>query len=87
MNSLEPIPNMPPVNYGTFDDLLACALDDVRLRTGFGVVALLGRDKHHSLAAARKMLYRRLRAFGLSYPEIGRLVNRTHDTVLRGCRS
>ena len=47
---------------------------------------VLGRSRSRTVVRARQALYRRLRARGLSYPEVGKLVDRDHTTVLAACR-
>lgn len=47
---------------------------------------VLGRSRTKSVAAARQAVYRGLRERGLSYPEIGRLLDRDHTTVMHACR-
>lgn len=54
----------------------------VAKRTGVDVPDLLGRRRTPRLAAARRELYYALRCEGLSYPEIGGLLDRDHTTVL-----
>ena len=48
---------------------------------------ILGRRRGKLVMAARKDLYVALRERGMSYPEIGAMLDRDHTTVLSGCRS
>ena len=43
---------------------------------------ILGRSRFQSAVAARRALARSLRALEMSYPEIGRLIDRDHTTVM-----
>lgn len=47
---------------------------------------LLGRKRTKQVSAARRKLYEHLRELGMSYPEIGWLLDRNHTTVMSGCR-
>lgn len=47
---------------------------------------ILGRSRLTSIVAARHAVFVTLRETGLSYPEIGALLNRDHSTVMSGCK-
>lgn len=52
---------------------------------GISYEQLVGKARHKSLVAVRKLAYRALRDAGYSYPEIGTLVGgRDHTTVMAG---
>ena len=51
--------------------------------SGVPLERLLGRDRHKSVARARVHLYAVLRETGLSYPQIGQILDRDHTTVLK----
>ncbi len=58
------------------------------LCSGHGVPRdlVLGRSRPKSVAFARNRLYAELSRTGLSYPEIGSLLDRDHTTVMAGVR-
>lgn len=64
--------------------LSLCA--SVATEHGFTLDELRGRRRTASLAMARNHLYAACRARGLSLPEIGRLTDRDHTTVMSGLR-
>ena len=47
---------------------------------------VLGRGRTKQVAAARHALMRALREQGMSYPEVGWLLDRDHTTVIAACR-
>lgn len=53
----------------------------VAFENGMGIDALL-RGRRRDYINARTELYRKLRAEGYSYPEIGRFVGREHSTIM-----
>lgn len=70
-------------------DLLAIGYEVAR-RSGVALTAILGRCRSLPVSRARHELWYELREHPelyLSYPEIGRLVDRRHSTVLRGVRA
>lgn len=48
--------------------------------------AICGRGRQRTVSAARQSAWTRIRALGLSLPEIGALFGRDHTTVLHGLR-
>jgi chromosomal replication initiation ATPase DnaA len=52
-------------------------------RHGTTAVGVLGRRRGPRFLEARRELYAALRAWGWSYPAIGRFVGRDHTTVLQ----
>ena len=52
--------------------------------TGYSRAELTGERRYYELRRARLLLWACLRLAGLSYPAIGRVVNRRHMTILQG---
>ena len=71
-----------PVAAARPEDILA----DVARRHHMTAATLLGPSRARGVAAARKEAYRALRATGMSYPEIGRVMHRDHTSVMHGCK-
>jgi chromosomal replication initiator protein len=63
-------------------------LELVCLEFGFTAEQLLNKDRHRSIAEARQIAVWLLRTSrGLSYPEIGLLLQRDHTTIMSNYRS
>lgn len=77
------------INVGEFD--LAAKRNAVinRLALEYNVDAseILGDRRFANVIAARKRAYKELRDMNWSLPQIGRMMNRDHSTVLSGIRS
>lgn len=59
----------------------------VASKYGVPPAAITGRDRHRTIAAARRLAYWLARAeFGYSYPELGLSFGRDHTTIMHGCR-
>lgn len=55
---------------------------------GLSAADLLGRDRHKTVAWARQLAMALVRQrLALSYPEIGRVFNRDHSTVIHNVRN
>jgi len=54
----------------------------------YGVTAqeIYGRSREKTIQAARVAVYQKMRDIGMSYPEIGRVMERNHTTILMGLR-
>jgi DNA invertase Pin-like site-specific DNA recombinase len=65
-------------------DLAARIIADVVLETGIGVRDILGSSPARRIHRARRMVWERLRATGMSYPEIARVTNANRTSVYRG---
>lgn len=60
---------------------------DVAERTGISVTAILGRGRTRAVADARAQAMAEVRhRLHLSYPEIGRVFDRDHTTVIQAVR-
>jgi chromosomal replication initiator protein len=78
----------------TFEDRLAITMSDdvpelhARVCKRFGVRfdELLGKGRHAHLAQARHVLAWLLRQRGLSYPAIGKYLNKDHTTIMSAVR-
>jgi len=47
---------------------------------------VMGPDRHRYIIMARFKCYRALRQRGLSYPQIGAIMNRDHTAIIHGIR-
>jgi chromosomal replication initiator protein len=64
----------------------AMALAAVARRFGVTFAELTSKDRHRRLADARHVAAWVLRQYGLSYPEIGRVLCRDHTTAMHSVR-
>jgi chromosomal replication initiation ATPase DnaA len=62
---------------------LADIVDTVGAAWNVDTLAMFGKDRHATIAAARVDVWRHLRAAGWSYPAIGRAFGRDHSTILQ----
>ena len=67
-----------PKKVESNDDILV----EVCEKLGYSIASIQSKDRSKKLVERRARVYRALRDEGLSLPEIGRLVNRDHTTVL-----
>ena len=74
-------PTAAPISFVTHHAFAA-----VVVQYGYDRKALLAKDAHKSVAAARHVVCWLLHRAGLSYPEIGRQLGRDHTTVLSSYR-
>ena len=58
-------------------------IEDLCDKYGIKKIHLLSKRRDKKLIEAKKAIYQELRDTGLSYPEIGKLVNKHHTTILR----
>lgn len=79
----------------TFEESMLARFDTARIAIllarvyeKFGVTLdeLRSGDRHKNIAHARLVAYWLLRQRGLSFPEIGRVLNRDHTSVMYGVR-
>ena len=57
-------------------------IDRIAFWHGVGVRDVIGHDRHKHTASARRDCAHYFRAKGKSYPEIGRILQRDHTTVI-----
>ena len=69
-----PIEEVPPA--------ATSILEQEAQRAGIPVVHMTGRTRKRAYVIARYRCAVRLRGMGLSYPSIGRLLNRDHTTIM-----
>lgn len=55
--------------------------------TGVSRAEILGKKRHRNIVKARWLAMQRARDIGLSYPEIGRVFDRDHTSVMHGVKS
>lgn len=67
-------------------DPAADVLSAVTRRSGLCNADLLGKDRHDRTALFRHAAAWLMRAYGLSFPEIGRELRRDHTTIMSGVR-
>ena len=48
---------------------------------------IYGRGRTKTVVLARQSVYKKMRDMGMSYPEIGKAVNRVHTTILIALKS
>lgn len=58
-------------------------IEDLCDKYGVKKIHLISKRRGKELIEAKKAIYQELRDAGLSYPEIGKLVNKHHTTILR----
>ena len=61
-------------------------LSEVSTETGIPAEKIVGKRRTAPVSQARRELYKRYRAEGLSYSEIGRQLGRHHSTIMYGVR-
>lgn len=61
-------------------------LDTVGALLGYTRADLYGTGRSGGVALARQIVMYLLRAEGLSFPEIGKVLRRDHTTVMAGCK-
>jgi len=66
----------------TNDTRLQKVLDDVSRETGVHVLDIVSRRIAPSIVDARRLVARRAKGMGYSFPEIGRLLDRHHATII-----
>lgn len=72
---------------GTRNNRLARSIiASVAAENNLSSAVLVGPSRVRHYSRARFQLYFELRVAGFSYPEIGRITNRDHATVISGCR-
>lgn len=57
-------------------------LNQVCLEKGISIEQLLGKQRKSQFVNARKQCARSLRALNLSFPQIGKLMNRDHSSII-----
>lgn len=62
-------------------------LTEVSEATGISISRILGRSRVRPVVEARQLVCHVLYRHGMSYPQIGRLINRDHTTVLHAVRA
>lgn len=60
-------------------------LDHASKKAGVPTLILMSRCKCRHCAFGRRLLYLGLRSIGWSYPKIGRVVGRDHQTIWHSC--
>ncbi len=67
------------------DRNLVDLIDGIAAEHHCTVPEILSMNKEQHVCAARRSLCVKLRAMGMSYPAVGRLVGRDHGTVIEMC--
>jgi len=68
--------------YGTAQRIIM----DIARERGFTISDIKSPRREYKLVRARFEIMAALKASGLSFPQVGRLLNRDHSTVMHGVR-
>lgn len=77
---------MSPAYLLHLRSVMVDVVDAVAKRTGVPPIAIMGKDRHPPVVAARHMAWSQLRELGWSYPMIGEVWGCNHSSVLYAAR-